>query len=165
MKEYGFDPIFILLSLVETYLAFIEYEDFLRSVVTDERSFKLVNFEKVIALKEDNKIKIEYMMYQKFLKLIEKLKAMKLENEANVVNYDDAPEEFFDPITTLLMDDPILLPSSKTIIDRSTILTHLLSDPTDPFNRSVLSREMLIECPELRHKIDEYRKSKTEKIN
>ena len=163
MKEYGFDPKFILLSLVETYLAFIEYEDFLKCVVTDERSFKLVNFEEVIALKEDNKIKIEYMMYQKFLKLIEKLKAMKLENEANVVNYDDAPEEFFDPITTLLMDDPILLPSSKTIIDRSTILTHLLSDSTDPFNRSALSREMLIECPELRHKIDEYKKSKTEK--
>lgn len=163
MKDYGFDPKFILISLVETYLAFIDYEDFLKCVVTDERSFKLENFEKVIALKEDNKIKIEYLMYQKFLKLIEKLKTIKSELEANVINYDDAPEEFFDPITTLLMDDPVLLPSSKTITDRSTILTHLLSDSTDPFNRSTLSREMLIECPELRQKINEYKYSKIKK--
>lgn len=163
MKDYGFDPKFILLSFVETYLAFIDYEDFLKNVVTDERSFKLENFEKVIALKEDNKIKIDYLMYQKFLKLIEKLKIMKKEIDENIINYDDAPEEFIDPITTLLMDDPVLLPSSKTIIDRSTILTHLLSDPTDPFNRSSLTREMLIECPELKQKINEYKISKIKK--
>jgi len=160
MKEYGFDPKFVLLSLVETFLAFIEYDEFLKFVVTDERSFKLENFEKVIALKEDNKIKIEYFMYQKFLKLIEKLKTLKIYIESNVINYDDAPEEYFDPITTLLMDDPVLLPSSKTIVDRSTILTHLLSDPTDPFNRSALSREMLIECTELKEKIMNYKNSK-----
>lgn len=160
MKDYGFDPKFILISFVEIYLAFIDYEDFLKCVVTDERSFKLENFEKVIALKEDNKIKIDYLMYQKFLKLIEKLKSLKTELDANLINYDDAPEEFFDPITTILMDDPVLLPSSKTIIDRSTILTHLLSDPTDPFNRSNLTKEMLIECPELRQKINDYKKSK-----
>ena len=70
----------------------------------------------------------------------------------NIVNYDDAPEEFFDPITTILMEDPVLLPSSKTILDRSTIFTHLLSDPTDPFNRSNLTKEMLIECFDLKQK-------------
>ena len=99
-------------------------------------------------------------MYQKFLKLIEKLKTIKTKLDANVINYDDAPEEFFDPITTILMDDPVLLPSSKTIIDRSTILTHLLSDSTDPFNRSNLTKEMLIDCPELRQKINDYKQSK-----
>ncbi len=160
MKEYGFDPKFVLLSLVETYLAFIDYPDFLKYVVLDERSFKLENFEKVIGLKEDNKIKIEYFMYQKFLKLIEKLKIMKIEIEKNTVNYDDAPEEFFDPITTVIMEDPVLLPSSKTIIDRNTILTHLLSDPTDPFNRSSLTKEMLVECPDLKDKINQYKNSK-----
>ncbi len=160
MKDYGFDPKFILISLVETYLAFIDYEDFLKYIVTDERSFKLENFEKVIALTQENKIKIEYLMYQKFLKLIDQLKTIKTKLDANVINYDDAPEEFFDPITTLLMDDPVLLPSSKTIIDRSTILTHLLSDPTDPFNRSSLTNGMLIECPELKQKINVYKNYK-----
>ena len=43
-----------------------------------------------------------------------------------------------------LMRDPIMLPSSKAIVDRSTIKSHLLSDTTDPFNRSPLSIEDVI---------------------
>jgi len=160
MSEYGFDPKVILISLVEVYLAFLEYEDFMKYVVMDERSYKIENFEKVMDLKEDNKIKMDYTLYEKFKKFVEKIKIKKIEIEKNTVNYDDAPEEFFDPITTLLMEDPILLPSSKTVIDRSTILTHLLSDPSDPFNRSHLTKEELIELPELKEKINEYKKSK-----
>ena len=38
-----------------------------------------------------------------------------------------------------LMRDPVTLPSSKVVIDRSTIKAHLLSDTKDPFNRSPLS--------------------------
>lgn len=40
------------------------------------------------------------------------------------------------------MRDPVLLPSSgisnwfKSVIDRINIMRHLLSDDTDPFNRS-----------------------------
>ena len=43
-----------------------------------------------------------------------------------------------------LMEDPVILPTSKTSIDRSTIRSHLLSDPTDPFNRSPLKIEDVI---------------------
>ena len=43
-----------------------------------------------------------------------------------------------------LMEDPVVLPTSKTSIDRSTIRSHLLSDPTDPFNRSPLKIEDVI---------------------
>jgi ubiquitin conjugation factor E4 B len=49
-----------------------------------------------------------------------------------------------DPLMATLMRDPIMLPSSKTIVDRSTIKSHLLSDTTDPFNRSPLSIEDVI---------------------
>jgi ubiquitin conjugation factor E4 B len=60
------------------------------------------------------------------------------------------------------MDDPVLLPASKTIVDRNTIETHLLSDPTDPFNRSALTKEMLIPVDDLRTRIQQY---KMEKLN
>ena len=40
--------------------------------------------------------------------------------------YDDAPDEYLDPITSTLMIDPVMLPSSKQIIDRATIARHLL---------------------------------------
>lgn len=40
--------------------------------------------------------------------------------------YDDAPDEYLDPITSTLMIDPVMLPSSKQIVDRATIARHLL---------------------------------------
>lgn len=49
-----------------------------------------------------------------------------------------------DPLMATLMRDPIMLPSSKAIMDRSTIKSHLLSDTTDPFNRSPLKIEDVI---------------------
>lgn len=38
-----------------------------------------------------------------------------------------------------LMRDPVILPSSRTVIDRATIKSHLLSDSKDPFNRIPLT--------------------------
>ena len=35
--------------------------------------------------------------------------------------FDDAPDEFLDPLMVTLMEDPVELPGSKTIIDRITI--------------------------------------------
>ena len=35
--------------------------------------------------------------------------------------FDDAPDEFLDPLTCELIEDPVELPSSKTIIGRVTI--------------------------------------------
>lgn len=43
-----------------------------------------------------------------------------------------------------LMEDPVILPSSKVTIDRATIRSHLLSDPNDPFNRAPLKIEEVI---------------------
>lgn len=73
-----------------------------------------------------------------------------------------------------------MLPSSKTIVDRSTIKSHLLSDTTDPFNRSPLSIEdvipgkfvhILVGClsetpfsvPELKARIDAFLREKRNK--
>ena len=43
-----------------------------------------------------------------------------------------------------LMRDPVTLPSSKAVVDRSTIKSHLLSDSKDPFNRVPLTLEDVI---------------------
>lgn len=42
------------------------------------------------------------------------------------------------------MKDPVILPTSKTSVDRSTIRSHLLSDSTDPFNRAPLKIEEVV---------------------
>ena len=49
-----------------------------------------------------------------------------------------------DPLMFTVMKDPVLLPTSKTIIDRATIKSHLLSDSKDPFNRAPLSIDQVV---------------------
>ncbi len=43
-----------------------------------------------------------------------------------------------------LIRDPVRLPASGQIVDRSMILSHLLDDPTDPFTRAPLKAQDLI---------------------
>lgn len=100
---------------------------------------------------------------------------------------DDAPFEFLDPLLMTLMQDPVLLPSSKTVVDRSTILQHLLNEESgndyilftlylacgvfyivfyfclfaiDPFNRQPLTLDMVIPDVELKAKINNWLKEK-----
>ena len=40
--------------------------------------------------------------------------------------FEDAPDEFMDPIMGCVMKDPVILPSSNITVDRSTISRHLL---------------------------------------
>uniref|UniRef100_A0A7N0V4J4 RING-type E3 ubiquitin transferase n=1 Tax=Kalanchoe fedtschenkoi TaxID=63787 RepID=A0A7N0V4J4_KALFE len=71
----------------------------------------------------------------------------------------EIPDEFLDPIQYTLMKDPVILPSSRITLDRHVITRHLLSDSTDPFNRSHLTADMLIPDSELKARIEEFVKS------
>ena len=60
------------------------------------------------------------------------------------------------------MTDPVILPTSKTSIDRSTIRSHLLSDPNDPFNRAPLKIEDVVDDTELRERIEKFKAERKE---
>ena len=62
------------------------------------------------------------------------------------------PDEFQDPIMSTIMTDPVRLPSG-TVVDRAVIERHLLTDPTDPFNRAPLAVEQLVPVPELKARV------------
>ena len=51
------------------------------------------------------------------------------------------------------MEDPVILPSSKQTVDRGVIIRHLLTQQTDPFNRSPLTEDMLVPDDALRQQI------------
>jgi hypothetical protein len=51
---------------------------------------------------------------------------------------------FLDPLLSTLMEDPVILPTSNVTVDRSTIITQLLSSSIDPFNRKPLTIDMVI---------------------
>ena len=52
------------------------------------------------------------------------------------VEMADAPDEYLDPITYTVMQDPVKLPSGA-VMDRPNVMRMLLSDPRDPITRSV----------------------------
>ena len=159
MKKLNFDPKFILKCIVHLYLNLNQYPEFLNTVIKDERSFNEKTFEKTlkILIRENLLDPDEIDQFQKMLVALQKMKVSeKLDEEA----LGEIPEEFLDPLMAEIMKDPVLLPTSKTIIDRMTIVKHLLSDPTDPFNRQPLTKEMIIPQEDLRKRIEEFRREK-----
>lgn len=85
-----------------------------------------------------------------------------VKNQMDEISTDDLPDTFLDPIMSTLMVDPVLLPSSRIIVDRSTIARHLLSDQTDPFNRSPLSMEDVIPETDLKNQIQTFLRERRE---
>ena len=67
--------------------------------------------------------------------------------------HSEVPEEFLDPITCALMDNPVRLPTSGKVMDHSVIARHLLSDAKDPFNRAPLTIDDVIPDDDLKQRI------------
>lgn len=80
-------------------------------------------------------------------KLIEILRKSVLDKDGEDDSYEECPDEFLDPITYSLIDEPCLLPgmvgfSEETIyFDKSTILRQLLIKDENPYNRQPLTIE------------------------
>lgn len=134
-------------------------DKFKQNVVKDGRSYSDETFEKAVKILNSSKksIAIDQEAKENFEILAAELKGEKaLLNEEDAL-YDDAPEEFLDPLMFTLMEDPVELPGSKTIIDRITIKQHLLNDPHDPFNRAPLKFEEVISRDDIKQKILDYK--------
>ena len=88
-----------------------------------------------------------------FRSLPEKIEMASTQVKDDEALITDAPSEFLDPLLCTLMKDPVKLPTSGTVIDRSTITQHLLNDPHDPFNRETLSIDMVEPATELKERM------------
>jgi ubiquitin conjugation factor E4 B len=94
------------------------------------------------------------------------LLATKVEDASKVIVseeadlYEDAPDEFLDSLTQEIMTDPVLLPTSNEVVDRTTIAHHLLNNDFDPFNRKTLSMDDIVPAEELKEKMDAWRDAK-----
>ena len=169
-NDYEFNPSYIMESIIKIFSYFVNYEEFLEFVVSDPRAYKYDNFTKAIKLKNENKVKVDMETSENFDNIVyNKLKKAEELVEQKKINYDDAPEEYLDPLTYGLMENPVILPSSHINIDRRTIEDYLLTNPSDPFNRNPLTKEELIPNDDLKKKIDEYKakklKEKQNKLN
>lgn len=140
LQEYNFNPKALLSEIVDIYLNLGEKENFVLAVARDGRSYKPENFLSAAAVMRKWSLKSPEE-FSRWSRLLEKFAKAKEEDEAADADLGEIPDEFLDPLMYTLMEDPVRLPVSKIVIDRSTIRSHLLSDPHDPFNRVPLKIE------------------------
>ncbi|XP_012529354.2 ubiquitin conjugation factor E4 A [Monomorium pharaonis] len=152
-KEYAFNPANLVLSICEIYINLSKSESFTLAVSQDGRSYSPELFK----LADNVLVRIGGVGIlgdlDQFAKSVEKAANQKRQEDEILT---DAPDEFLDPIMSTVMMDPVILPSSKITIDRQTIARHLLSDQTDPFNRSPLTMDMVKSNVELQQEIQEW---------
>lgn len=155
-KKYAFQPKTLLGEFFDIYLNLSVSEAFIVAVARDGRSYKPENFDAA------TRIITRYSLRSgediaAFEKLKERFKIARLNDDQEEEDMGEPPEEFMDPLMATLMTDPVMLPVSRTILDRSTIRSHLLSDPNDPYSRAPLRIEDVIPQPELQARIEAWR--------
>ncbi|OAQ79758.1 ubiquitin conjugation factor E4 [Purpureocillium lilacinum] len=153
--KYHFRPIQLISDFVDIYLNLGYSPVFVEAVAADGRSYKPEVLDRVTRILTSKNAK-DAADIAKWEKIKAKFLEAKHELDQAEVDLGDIPAEFEDPIMGDLMKDPVLLPS-KHIVDRSTIVQHLLSDPKDPFTRQPMTVDDAIPQTELKEKIEQWR--------
>ncbi|KAL8293009.1 hypothetical protein RQP46_000703 [Phenoliferia psychrophenolica] len=150
-EKYKFRPKELLADVLQIFLQLGPHLEFQEAVAKDGRSYSRDLFERADRFARKTAIKTddELAILKAVVERVEELKAAEEEDDA----MGEVPDDFLDPLTYDIMRDPVILPSSKTIVDRSTIKQHYLSDATDPFNRVPLKWEDIHEATELKEQI------------
>jgi len=157
--KYKFTPKEWLKRIIEIYLNFARHGGFKKAVQRDGRSFKPDTFRKIVAMLKDQMI-MPLKDIERFSRFVDEASAYYDQQQKMQEDVGEIPEEFLDPITFELMEDPVILPTSNNTMDRSAITRHLLSDPIDPFNRAPLTIDMLQPNTELKAKIKKWMEDK-----
>eukprot|EP00698_Gefionella_okellyi_P019961 TRINITY_DN6206_c0_g1_i1.p1 TRINITY_DN6206_c0_g1~~TRINITY_DN6206_c0_g1_i1.p1 ORF type:complete len:1181 (-),score=261.12 TRINITY_DN6206_c0_g1_i1:1145-4687(-) len=159
-ERYHWVPRRLLCQIVDIFLHCDTNRGFREAVARDGRSFKPDVFHAAINSLRGEVTSDTVRAFESFVSNVEQeVRDASAMDEA----YGDVPEEFLDPITCMVMEDPVLLPSSGHIMDRSVIARHLLSDERDPFSRAPLKIEMVVPADELRVRIEAFKK--THRVN
>ncbi|KAI8978027.1 ubiquitin elongating factor core-domain-containing protein [Pilobolus umbonatus] len=140
-EKYHFQPRKLLSEIIDIYLN-LNSDTFVSAVAHDGRSYKKEYFSKAASILQKHGLKSadDIHALEKFINKVELAVQSGVEEEEEL---GEVPDEYLDPIFFTLMEDPVLLPTSGVIVDRSTIRAHLLGDTRDPFNRKALSMDMV----------------------
>lgn len=140
-ERYHFNPRKLLSEIIDIYLH-LNTDTFVEAVARDGRSYKKEYFSRAASILQKHGLKPldDIHALEQFVNRVERAVQTGVEEEEEM---GEVPDEFLDPIFFTLMEDPVLLPTSNVIVDRSTIRAHLLGDTRDPFNRMPLSMDMI----------------------
>ncbi|TIB05941.1 hypothetical protein E3P96_00778 [Wallemia ichthyophaga] len=152
-EKYGWRPRQLLNDIIDIFINLHDCKEFVEGVAKDGRSYSKALFERAAGILRRKAIKTdqEVDLMARFVSHVEQVRAEMMEEDEA-----DIPEEYQDMIMATLMRDPVILPGSKAVLDRSTIKSHLLSDSTDPFNRSPLTIDQVEPHTQLKAEIDDW---------
>ncbi|XP_054743888.1 ubiquitin conjugation factor E4 A [Anastrepha obliqua] len=152
-KEFEFDPAQTVLEICRIYINLSSSDQFCLAVSQDGRSYS----SQLFTYAENILIRIGGgQLIGEITDFAAKVQRMEVQYREEQEFLADAPDEYLDPIMLTLMNDPVILPSSKVTVDRSTIARHLLSDQTDPFNRAPLTMDKVLPNNELKQEIEKW---------
>merc|ERR1719410_1743215 len=157
LEKYSFRPGEVVGKICQIYLNLGECASFVAAVSRDGRSYSPSLFpgtERVLIKvgRADLAASISHLAT-----LVGRASSQHREEEELL---SGAPDEFLCPIMSILMTDPVRLPSSKQVVDRSTIARHLLSDQSDPFNRAPLTMDQVEPQTDLKQRVEEWMASR-----
>jgi ubiquitin conjugation factor E4 B len=153
--DMKFKPKSLLRDLLKIYINLCADVEFCKAVTQDERSYNHEEMKKALRkVEKDNTLSEDKL--NKFDNFLKRIQEISKENEDVAAKLGDIPDEFLCQITYTLMKDPVQLPSSQAIMERSAIKQHLLNDEHDPFNRAPLKISQVKDLPELKKKIEDW---------
>jgi len=155
-EEFNFKPKELLQWIAEMYV-FVSREGkdtVLKMITEDGRSYRPQTFQKAVSILRREQM-ISRDMLAEFEKFVQELNAL-AKQQADAMASVDIPDNYLDPIMSEIMEDPVLLPTSQTIMDRKVIERHIMSNDDDPFNRAHLSVDDLVPQAELKAEIQAF---------
>ncbi|KAI9734736.1 MAG: hypothetical protein M1818_006723 [Claussenomyces sp. TS43310] len=158
-SKYHFNPKALLPEFIDIYLNLSGKQRFIEAVARDGRSYKPSSFDNASRILRRYALKSQEEL-AKWESLKEQVKIAKEIDDQAEEDLGEIPDEFLDPLMATLMEDPVVLPMSKQTIDRSTIIAHLLNDPTDPFNRQPMKVEDVVEDVAMKEKIRAFKEER-----
>jgi len=160
-EKYKFNPRQLLSDILQIFLNLSEDPAFIMALATEGRSYRQSLFDRAAGIAKKRALKTDAEIDQLRI-LVEQVEQRRLTIQEEEEG-GDIPEEFLDPLMYTLMKEPVNLPSGATL-DLSTLKSHLLSDPTDPFTRAPLTLDQITPNLELKAKISDYLSSRRAKI-
>ena len=138
LQKYSFKPGEVVEKISQICINLSHSETFIKAISTDDRSY----CPDLFSWAENVLLKVSRADLATTLRSVAEKRLL-----------EDCPDEFLCPIMSVIMTDPVTLPSSKQTVDRTTIARHLLSDQSDPFNRAPLTMDMVEPHQELRDRV------------
>ncbi|KAL2314721.1 Ubiquitin conjugation factor E4 [Schizosaccharomyces pombe] len=160
--KYHFNAKTLLSIIFDVYLNLCNEPAFVEAVAHDGRSYSKEIFERATSIMTKHNLKSSFDI-EAIKEFVNRVEAFRLQEATEEEDMGDIPDYFLDPLMFTIMKDPVVLPRSGISIDRSTIKAHLLSDATDPFNRTPLTLDDVTPNDTLREEINTFLKSKRNK--